>query len=471
MHSQFLVFLSFVCGLAGLALAAASAPPQAPAAKKLSHKVVRVTGPDARRPAEVAVAINPTNPEHVVAVSNQGRGPDQGPGNHAYASHDGGITWKAARFADLDRRIQGDDVIAFGPDGTAFRACIAFQGIRQSRPARANSGIYVTSSRDGLTWGAHVPVVDHVNTVEPFEDKPWMIADLVPDSPHRGNLYVAWTRFDVYGSKAPAHKSHIWFSRSRDGCRGFSPAVRISDKPGDCVDSSNTVEGAVPAVGTKGEVYVAWAGPEGLVFDRSTDGGFSFGADKVITKTPGGWNIPAAGLSRHNGMPVLGVDHSAGAHRGSLYVSWIDKRHGDPDVFVAASRDGGDTWGEPVRVNDDPQGKGTEQLFAWMAVDPRDGALNVIFYDRRDLKDSQTGLTLARSVDGGRTFVNYKVDQEPFACSRAVFFGDYIGVAASQGRVVAVYSHFLDPRQLALSAAVFRFKPGTQEIIEEAGGK
>ncbi len=457
--------------IAAACLFADGPEPRQQAAKKPFHQVVRVTGPDARRPAEVAVAINPLDPDHVIAVSNQGRAMGEAAANHAYVSADGGLTWKAARLPDIDRRPQGDDVVAFGPGPTAYRACIAFAGIRQGRPARASSGIFVTASRDGLTWGPPVPVVDHVNSVEPFEDKPWLAVDLVPDSPHRGNLYVAWTRFDVYGSKDPAHKSHIYFSRSRDGGKSFAPLLRISDKPGDCVDESNTVEGAVPAVGPKGEVYVVWAGPEGLVFDRSTDGGFSFGADKVIAQTPGGWNIPAAGLGRHNGLPVTGVDHSAGPHRGSVYVNWIDKRHGDPDVFVTASRDGGDTWGEPVRVNDDPTGNGKEQLFTWMTVDPADGSVNVIFYDRRDLKDTLTGLTLARSVDGGRTFVNYKVAQEPFACSRGVFFGDYIGVAANQGRVVAVYMHFLNPKELALSAAMYRFKPGTQEPAEEGSGR
>ncbi|MBK7266279.1 MAG: hypothetical protein IPI12_08095 [Ignavibacteriales bacterium] len=43
-------------------------------------------------------------------------------------------------------------------------------------------------------------------------------------------------------------------------------AIKISDKSGDCVDEDNTVEGAVPAVGPNGEVYVSWTGPYGLLF-------------------------------------------------------------------------------------------------------------------------------------------------------------------------------------------------------------
>jgi hypothetical protein len=100
-----------------------------------------------------------------------------------------------------------------------------------------------------------------------------------------------------------------------------------------------------------------------------------------------------------------------------------------------------------------------------MAVDPADGAINIVFYDRRNLKDTMTGLTLARSVDGGKSFVNYRIDQEPFACEKDVFMGDYIGISAIGGRVVAAYCHLLGKKQTTLSAAVFQFKLGTQEAV------
>ena len=118
--------------------------------------------------------------------------------------------------------MQGDDAVAFGRDGTAYHCYIAFDGIRVERPERAWSGIFVRSSRDGLAWTTPVAVVDHINTAIPFEDKPWLGVDRAASSPHRGNVYVAWTRFDVYGSDDPAHRSHIMLSRSRDGGRTFS---------------------------------------------------------------------------------------------------------------------------------------------------------------------------------------------------------------------------------------------------------
>src|SRR5690349_14080346 len=77
---------------AGIGTGAGSPPAtqtQQPAAvsdtrKTVAHTVVRVTDESARQPSEVAVAINPTDPVHVVAVSHQGRRPGQAATNYEY---------------------------------------------------------------------------------------------------------------------------------------------------------------------------------------------------------------------------------------------------------------------------------------------------------------------------------------------------------------------------------------------------
>lgn len=433
-----------------------------------AQRVVRVTEPTAIQPAEVAIAINPKNPDNLVGASFQtGRPPLPFAASYTYVTMDGGLTWKTGAPQDPQNLIQGDDAMAFSSDGTAYHTHLSFDGIRVERPRRAESGIVTSASSDGgLTWADPVPAINHVNSVTPFEDKPGIVTDNAPASPFKGNVYLAWTRFDVYGSHDPECHTQIYFSRSTDGGKTFSMPFRISDTGGDCIDSDNTVEGTVPAVGPKGEVYIVWAGPLGLVFDKSLDGGLTFGKDKVIGQIPGGWDFPMPGLDRANGMPVTGVDLSNGPRKGTLYVNWTDERNGDQDVFVASSADGGETWSQPVRVNDDPVKNGKAQFFTWMAVDPVDGSVNTIFYDRRDTEGTMTRLTMARSTDGGRTFVNHKINLEPFSCNAAVFFGDYSGIAAYGGRVVPIFMHFTDTRRLAVSVALFHFKPGTQQSLE-----
>jgi hypothetical protein len=429
------------------------------------HFVARVSDEAAIRPAEASIAINPANIDHIVAVSLQAMKPGSPVriSNFTYTSIDGGRVWRTVPAPNDHQRVHGDDAVTIAKDGTIYHSYIAFDGIRVPRPDRASSGIYIRTSRDGISWADPVPVVDHLNTAIPFEDKPWVGVDDADESPHRGNVYVAWTRFDVYGSADPDDKTHIWFSRSRDGARTFAPPVRVSDAPGDAKDSDGTVEGVVPSVGVKGEVYLAWAGPAGLVFDRSLDGGYTFGTDKVVTPMPGGWDIPLPGITRHNGMPVTAVDHSRGPNRGTIYVNWIDERNGDTDVFVAGSRDGGQAWSPPVRVNDDPKGNKRAQLFTWMAVDPSDGSVNVVFLDRRDTEGAHNAVTVARSTDGGRTFVNHRVNRPPFPLNEKLFYGDYLGIDAHGGRVAVIYPVVMeDPQPLVLEAAVFNFKAGTQ---------
>ena len=171
------------------------------------------------------------------------------------------------------------------------------------------------------------------------------------------------------------------------------------------------------------------------------------------------------GVERHNGMPVTATDLSSGPAKGSVYVNFIDERNGDTDVFLLASRDGGATWAAPVRVNDDP--KGAAQMFTWLAVDPADGALNVVFHDRRGLSGTMTGVTLARSVDGGRTFVNHRLPVEPFDCCAPLVVLRRLQRRRRRGRARGrrVSRSSPPPGQQRIMAAVMRFKPGTQTLM------
>lgn len=440
--------------LAGVSAGALMTTPRAQTPSGL--RVVHLTGADAPLTAEVSVAIHPHNRDHIAVSAYQiGRPGAPRVTNVVFLSTDGGATWHEQAAANPDARSQGDDALAFDADGRLFHSYISFLGIRVADPARAVSGVFVRRSDDGgRHWHAPVAVVDHRNTVRPFEDKPWITVDRSDDSPHRGSVYVAWTRFDEYGSRAPDCRSEIHVSRSRDRGDTFAMPMRISDTQGDCLDDDGTVEGAVPAVGPGGEVYVAWAGPAGLVVDRSLDGGVTFGTDVPISDMPGGWDLPVDGLARSNGMPVTMVDLSRGPRRGTVYVNWIDLRHGDPDVFVASSADRGQTWRAPVRVNDDPRGTGAVQFFTWMAVDPSDGAVHVVFHDRRGHTGTTTGVTLARSDDGGQTWVNRQVPIAPFATRADVAFGDYNGIDARDGRVVAAFPRAFGERQVGISVVI-----------------
>jgi hypothetical protein len=447
-----------------------------PANCHAQQTISQVSPEEASIASEVSIAINPVNLNNIVAGSLVRGIPDSKAPDMSYYTFDGGQRWQTADVPNPDTRTQGDDVILFARDGTCVHAFISFVGLWEAHPERAANGIALVRSKDGgVTWSEQSIVADHRNTKTPMEDKPWLIYDRTRNSPHYNNLYCSWTRFDVYGSDDPQDTSQIMFARSRDGGEKFDPVIRISDEGGDCLDDDGTLEGAVPCVHPDGTVFVVWAGPRGLEMDQSSDGGITFGTDKVIGEIVGGWSSEIEGVGRHNGMPVTGIDHSFGPFRGSLYVNWIDERNEDKDVFVIYSRDQGRSWSEPVRVNDDPDENGRDQFFTWMAVDPVDGSVNVVFYDRRDTTGTGTRLTLARSVDGGVSFRNIPLDFPEFDCNRPrLFFGDYIGIDAIRGRVAMAFMHHVHNEEkttIATSSCVMDFVPGTVDLRETPAGR
>ena len=146
--------------------------------------------------------------------------------------------------------------------------------------------------------------------------------------------------------------------------------------------------------------------------------------------------IGAGQISEQSGFTSTVVGDPS---KGSLFA-WSDYRNGDVDVFVAGSADHGRTWSAAVRVNGDSLHNGKDQFFQWLAVDPTDGAANILFYDRRgDPANRKSLIALARSSDGGHSWVNYAWTDSSFD-ARNEFIGDYTGIAALGGRVFGIWT-------------------------------
>lgn len=383
-------------------------------------------------PEEPTIAINPKNPQQVVAGANI---------DWFYTSTDGGLSWLEGTLTS-SYGVYGDPCLLIDTAGNYYY-------FHLSNPSFGNwiDRIVCQKSTDGgMTWsdGSYMGL-----NGPKAQDKEWAAVD-----PQTNNIYVTWTQFDVYGTTDPSDSSVILFSKSADAGITWSPAKRISRVAGDCVDSDNTDEGAVPAVGPNGEVYVAWAGPAGLVFNRSFDEGETWMDTNVfISDIPGGWDYSIPGIFRANGLPILCSDLSQGAYRGNLYVNWSDQRNGptDTDIWFAKSTDGGLTWSPRKRVNDDPPGK--QQFFTWMTVDQKTGYIYLVFYDRRNYTDNQTDIYMAVSRDGGENFQNFRISDSPFVPNASVFFGDYTNIAAYNNVVRPIWTSY-QPGILSVWTAV-----------------
>ncbi len=396
---------------------------------------VRIDDPlTVESPNEVTIAINPKNPDIIAAASNL---------YYFYISTDGGKSWNSKSISSTFG-VWGDPSVIFDDNGFAYFAHL-------SNPRKNGywiDRIVVQRSTDnGQTFnnGAGIGFNSPKN-----QDKEWLACDLT-NSPFHGNIYVTWTEFDDYGSHSQSDSSRILFSRSTDAGLSWSRPIKVSDKSGNCIDGDQTAEGAVPAVGPNGEIYVAWARNDSIFFDKSTDGGNSFGKDIFVTEQPGGWDFDIQGIDRCNGLPVTACDVSHSPFRGNIYVLWGDKRNGNADVFLIKSTNGGNSWGNPVKVNNDHSDR--DQFLPWMAVDSSNGNIYAIFYDRRNTSGVATEVYLACSTDGGETFENFKISESPFSPTSRVFFGDYTNIAAYKGKIRPVWMR-LENSQLSVWTAL-----------------
>ncbi len=385
-------------------------------------------------PEEPSIAINPNNPNEMVAGANI---------DNVYISTDGGYNWNHSVLTSNQNGVFGDPCIVPDNQGNFYYFHLA------NPPAGNWIDRIVCQKLETINGNWSEGTFMGLNEAK-AQDKEWAIVNF-----QNNNIYVTWTQFDVYGSSDPLHKSNIMFSRSDDGGQTWTVAKKINQFDGDCIDDDNTLEGAVPAVGVNGEIYVSWSGPQGIVFDKSLDNGETWlDEDIFVSEHIGGWAINIPGIMRCNGMPVTVCDTSSNSpHKGTIYINWADQRNGadDTDIWLSKSTDGGNTWTNAVRVNNDPPGK--HQFFTWMTVDQITGNLWFVFYDRREHDDEYTDVYLAISRDGGETFENFKISETPFYPYESVFFGDYTNIVAHNNIIRPIWAR-LDQSQLSVWTAI-----------------
>ena len=374
---------------------------------------------------EPSIALNPNNPDNIVIGTNN---------TYFFSSHDGGNHWTEGKmFSSMG--VWGDPSLAFDLKGNLFFGHLSGEPPLSGRWA---DRIIIQKSTDGgLTWndgsftGLNRPK---------FEDKEWVSIDLV-SSLYKNNIYVAWTEFDKLFDPDTIYKSRILFSRSTNTGETWSNPIQISDVEGNCMDDDSTTEGAVPAIGPDGEIYIAWAGPEGILLDRSFDGGITFGNDIFVSDIIGGWGwgYEIEGIFG-NGLPQTICDTSNSPYRGTVYILWADQRNGilNPDILLKKSTDQGLTWSDIKIVNNDNSGR--PQFYPWMCIDPVTGVMYIVYYDRRNTIGTMTEVYVARSTDGGETFHNYLVSNAAFETSKDEFLGDYINIIAYNGKAYAVWT-------------------------------
>ncbi|HWO58017.1 MAG TPA: sialidase family protein [bacterium] len=404
---------------------------------------------------EEQVAVDPTNPNNLVAVWRDFRLGYRQVG-WGY-SHDGGASWiEGGLIPSTPYDRDSDPAIVCNSQGVFFSVILSFQD------SGNEDGLYIPVSYDsGLTWSFWSIAVENFNSL--FEDKEMMAVDNT-GGPTDGSVYVAWARFGA--------TTDIYCVRSFDGIT-FDLERLVSDQSG--------VQWPVPAVGAGGRVVIAWwsYARGAIMCDISTDQGWTWGTDRVLQNIDFYPSQINGGITTF-GFPALTADVTGGPFHGRFYCAFVDYGpDGRLDLYMTRSLDGGLTWTGRQRINDDPLGNGVDQFHPWIAVNP-DGVVSVAFYDRRlDPANLNFDLFVTHSFDGGLTWTpNQRVSEVssspfnafgaksvepltpydpkiPIAYSpNAGLIGEYIGIAASRLRATTVFTDTRNGHQDVYAANV-----------------
>ena len=401
---------------------------------------------------EPDVAVSPLNPDIAVAAAHDGRYPDGGAVDISYAwTHDGGATWHHAPLPGITKSAGGtwdrasDPVVAFGPDGSVYISVLAIS-------LDCPSGVTVSRSTDGgKTFGA--PVLAHYSaSCDYSDDKNFLAIDNGRHSPHYGRLYQFWTPFiyDADGNNTASIQVVRW---SDNHGRTWSPTVNVS-----AADRfSQNSQPMIKPDGTIVDAYLDYGtaageeGPESRIGEdtdvRATPAADAPPADTVVARTShdGGatWSASAT-ITTQAGEGPEGIrcclpSATADPISGRLFAAWISPAS---DAVMLSQSFDGTHWSAATRVTPQPS-TGRDYVNVDVAayrgqVFVADSTRNTTVQDgrfvRQQLSVSADGRQFGVPITlGPRSDLNYAAE------AGGKFPGDYMGTAATRGRVYAVW--------------------------------
>lgn len=390
--------------------------------------------------SEETIAVNPTNPNNIVTVTNIGH-TEAGltAGMFEGISFDGGHTWTRKLIALGGSDPLGDACcdpsLSFDRYGNLFMTYLY----------EVEDQVPIALSTDG---GVTFTVIANISA-----------ADL-PAKKSQGDNRGLFRFVDQPTIVAAANEVWVVFNAGGPIVATGAPVRGLGAVgafiPVEVVPGTNNCTYGDVQIGPAGQVMQACNLTEsgqggGKIFvnvDPDGVGPAGFGSRTFVTETHvGGFDFIPAQPDRSVDAEVgLAWDRTGGIHHGRVimvYTGEHPNESNNTDVYVRHSDDGGTTWSAPVRVNDDATTN--SQFLPKISLDPTGGNVAVVWYDsRNDLGTGGSGDTDgvpnddaqfwgAFSTDGGASFTpNVRISagtSNSHDSGNGIDYGDYSGLS------------------------------------------
>jgi hypothetical protein len=373
------------------------------------------------------LSVDPENPRQIVASAVDARSRTC----HTFRSTNGGTTWKRLEASPSPATfpycfyiawMAAETPVAWGRDHSLYYA-LAGWGDEDGGQRFNKTVLLAKSTNVGDSWDT--TIVRNARVLKDADVENNLVTGLAVDtkSGDQDIVYVGWgTR---YPNKTGAVAA-VQVAASLDGGKTFGDPVNVAssytktvkDAAGKEYPIANFFGDPQIAVAGDGTVYASYPGgtpggfataaPTPMLVGRSTDKGKTW---EVHEATPPG-NYP-------EGVQMMRWSAEGGA-QGTLHLVYEDKPdqpagRADRDIYYVRSTDGGNTWSQPKKLNDDADPSALHlQVTPNLDVSP-DGRVTAAWWDFRDDTGAFTNDVYATwSTDNGVTWsANTKVTDTP----------------------------------------------------------
>ena len=327
--------------------------------------------------AEDAIAVNPTNPSNVVAMSTL---PDVVAGLAVGVSFNGGQTWARrviGTAGDPLGEICCDQQLAWDRFGNLWMTYLVNTNGHVLVALSTNGGISFTKVADVMTNGDQPSIAVGQNSV-------WISYTFFPGTQIQA-FGAPVTGLGEFGSFTAPENVPSPHSNGDYGDTAVGPAGQVM------VTYQNATNGQG---GTN--IYTA-VDPDGLGPAGFTHGSLAANS-RVAHSHIGGFDfIPAQPDRSIDAEANLAWDRSGGAHTGRVYLVWTQETPNESDntdIMLQHSDDDGATWSPAAQLNDDRTTN--SQYDPAIALDQSSGAVAVSWYDTRN----DPGISGSGDTDG-----------------------------------------------------------------------